>query len=133
MKSKKIWLLRTVAVIFILVCILGCSACVDYGHTYYFSVVGGHGTLCMQCGDGDYAQKIEESESPISMMDGRGVNIDLLFIATPDEGYQVKQWTFDGKVVEDNKTEYYRLPDSYDEVVYIPPEVYITVEFELIK
>ena len=31
----------------------------------------------------------------------------MTFLAIPDEGYQVKEWIFNGKVVEGNKTNTY--------------------------
>ena len=48
---------------------------------------------------------------------------DVLFIATPDPGYQVKEWTLDGSVVAGHTEEFY----TYNN---LDKEITVTVEFE---
>jgi hypothetical protein len=43
------------------------------------------------------------------MLGGKMGSRELTFIATPNEGYQVKEWLFNGKIVEGNKTNSYKV------------------------
>ena len=111
-KGRKILLLTVMIVIS--VALLG--ACLDYGYTFHYSVTGGNGTLKPTRG-GD--------TSPVTLRGGRKGQ-QLKFIATPDEGYRVKQWTFNGEVVEGNKTEVFVAQAKNRN----QPNVTVTVEFE---
>lgn len=108
----------------VLMLLSGCSlcACVDYEYVYYFSVEGGNGTIGMFVDD----EIIESDNSPIHLMGGRRGIQQFAFLATPSEGYRVKQWTCDGRIVKRNTTVIYMCdqlnPDKH--------EVHITVEFE---
>jgi hypothetical protein len=42
------------------------------------------------------------------LLGGKKGSRELTFIASPDEGYQVKEWLFNGKIVEGNKTNSYK-------------------------
>ena len=66
------------------------------------------------------------SESPLRMMGGKVGNHSLKFIACPDEGYRVKNWFYNGEIVEENKTNTL----NSREVNNKNPVVVITVEFE---
>jgi len=87
---------------------------IDYGYTYYFDVVGGNGSISERTG----------KPSPTHHMGG-GNDIFNEFYATPDLGYQVKEWTINEVVVENNKTNTLSALFGYG-------KNYITVEFEKI-
>ena len=72
----------------------------DYGYEYRFGVTGGHGSLCAMRGN----KAVDSSESPIILIGGKNGGFNLEFVATPDEGYRVKQWTINGQIVEGNNT-----------------------------
>lgn len=114
---KTVVLRKTILSIIVIVASLTLlSACIDYGYTFHYSVTGGNGTLKPTRG-GD--------TSPVTLRGGRKGQ-QLKFIATPDEGYRVKQWTFNGEVVEGNKTEVFVAQAKNRN----QPNVTVTVEFE---
>lgn len=96
------------------------TSCTDYGYQFHFSVVGGNGEITIEneiserrvklCSDESQWCKLECADSShIAMLIGgkKGWR-ELTFIASPDEGYQVKEWLFNGKIVEGNKTTSYK-------------------------
>lgn len=99
-----------------------CLACRDYGYEYNFSVVGGNGEIFVKLGDELYSS----SESPLRLLGGKVCNHNLEFVAYPDEGYQVKNWVYNGEIVEENKsnTLFSREANNKNNVIVI------TVEFE---
>lgn len=97
-------------------------ACTDYEYSYYFSVEGGNGTISMFM----YDEILESGSSPVRAIGGRKGNGPFAFIATPEEGYRVRQWTCDGRIVQGNKTVIY----MSDVLTTSKTEVHITVEFE---
>lgn len=108
-------------VLFLLFCL---SACSDSGHDYYLTVSNDYGTVYALWGAGTkYESKYEEPM--FSLMDGKGVNRTLTFVAVPDDGYRVKEWRCNGKVYSTQSTLFY-LPQDMDD----NPEVYVSVEFE---
>lgn len=121
--KKNTFMFRLMLYAVILTSMLGIfSGCRNYGHKYDYRVVGEGGTICMIWNDIEF----EAEFSPRDITDGKKVNHDILFLAIPDDGYCVKQWTHNGKVVEGNKTNEFTLPDHPNTI-----GVYITVEFEL--
>ncbi len=93
---------------------------VDPGYDYHYVVVGGNGTLRPNL-------ELEEYNSPYGNM-GYG-SID--FIATPDEGYRIKQWTIDSRVVQDDNGEIFTGKNCvYSSVTVRTGNHIITVEFE---
>ncbi|MGI6618450.1 MAG: InlB B-repeat-containing protein [Bacillota bacterium] len=81
-------------------------------HTVTFSVTGGNGTLSAVVDDAAITsgEKVEQGKS-------------VVFTAEPGEGYQVKGWTVNGKVVEGNKTNVLTIPT-------VTADMTIAVEFE---
>lgn len=114
-KGRKILLLTVMIVIS--VALLG--ACLDYGYTFHYSVTGGNGTLAPTWGG---------ETSPVTIRGGRKGQ-QLEFVATPDEGYRVKQWTFNGEVVEGNTSEVFVARAKNRKQT----NVTVTVEFEPVK
>lgn len=98
------------------------TACVDYVYEYHFSVVGENGTINVAYPDG---KPYLEALSPYNLLGGK--NRGLSFIATPDEGYQVKEWTLNGEMIEGEKSNLLHI-----EVVYTQNPIAVTVEFEII-
>ena len=92
-----------------------------YEYCYSFYVEGEHGSLCVMRGN----KAVDSSESPIILMGGKNGGINLEFVATPDEGYRVKQWTINGQVVEGNNT------DTFWCGYVRSNETVVTVEFML--
>ena len=117
---KTVVLRKTILSIIVIVASLTLlSACIDYGYTFHYSVTGGNGTLAPSWG-GD--------TSPVTLRGGRKGQ-QLEFVATPDEGYRVKQWTFNGEVVEGNTSEVFVARAKNRKQT----NVTVTVEFEPVK
>ena len=101
-----------------LIIILGLfTGCVDYGYAFHFDVVGGNGEITlenenflgrvMMCNEGQWCElECADSSRFISLMGSKKGGM-LTFIAIPNEGYQVKEWLFNGKTVENNKSNSY--------------------------
>lgn len=118
MKKKRL-LLVTLIILLFSSCLL-CS-CVDYEYTYYFSVEGGNGTISMFV----YDELYESDNSPMKIEGGSTIG-QFAFLATPSEGYRVKQWTCDGRIVQGNTTVLYMSKKLNSHKT----KVHITVEFE---
>lgn len=125
MKNNKRCLLSVALIILLLLSSCLMCACVDYEYSYYFSVEGGNGTISMFADD----KLFESDNSPVQLMGGRQGMQQFAFLATPSEGYRVKQWTCDGQIVHGNKTVIYMC----DKLTPTKGEVHITVEFEPIE
>lgn len=109
----------------ILVMCLGIlSACVDYGYEFHFSVVGGNGTIVYRWRVSPDSEWHEFPSPVMKLGNKKGHQIELT--AFPDDGYQVKEWTCDGNVVEGNKS------NSFTAIAidYKHNKVTVTVEFE---
>ena len=123
----------------------GCNKVIinaDYGYEFHFSVAEGEGELIakttygeefmdyMRCSD-PYVCDLGCGENSycISRLGGKKGGSQVVFTAIPKEGYKVKEWTFNGKLVEGNKTNTYTATvtdkDKYKGV--------ITVKFEKIE
>jgi hypothetical protein len=81
-------------------------------YTVTFSVEGENGSLSATI-----------AGTPINSGDEAAEGSDVLFAATPDEGYQILQWTLNGAVVDDHTGETFTLED-------LQADVTVTVEFE---
>jgi len=106
-------------------CCLGLVGCVDYGYEYHFYVKGKNenGELYAVFGE----ELVNSYDSPICLMgDGRGVHT-VEFLAVPDEGYQVKQWTCNFEVIKENINTYIAHGEKGEFLMVI------TVEFEPIE
>ncbi len=98
----------------------------DYGYVFHYVVVGGNGRVVELYWQPTLYEWLEW-ESPASKMGGEnGHQTELT--AIPDEGYQVKQWTCNGDIVENNKTNYLLVRAVNPKQVFA-----ITVEFEPIE
>ena len=75
-------------------------------------------------GEGDITAKVDDVE----ITSGSSVDIgsEIVFTATPADGYQVKQWTLNSQVVADNTSNALVVPS-------IDADVTVTVEFEPIE
>ena len=112
--------------IYIFMCLLSFSlllvGCIHetYGYHFHFYVDGGNGTISIEttpsfnpdvilCSDsGDMCSlNCSENSYYVCLHGGKNGSRELTFIATPDVGYQVKEWTFNGEKVLDNKTNLY--------------------------
>ena len=94
------------------------------GYCFYFSVVNGNGTVFMNFGVGtNNEKKFENSPANFS---GYMVPDIIEFVAVPNEGYSVKEWTINGEKYAEKSTVFY-LPKDLD--IYLGDYV-ITVEFE---
>jgi hypothetical protein len=60
------------------------------------------------------------------MMGNKRGAATLTFVAIPEAGYQVQEWSFNGEVVEGNKTNMYTATVSHKEKY----NAVITVKFE---
>ena len=85
------------------------AGCKDYGYRFHCRVIGGNGEI------------VPEESSWIEAAELCGCI--MTFLAIPDEGYQVKEWIYNGKVVEGNKTNTYTAnvtkKDNYNGVIEV--------------
>ena len=100
-------------------CLVGCVHS-TYGYQFHFYVDGGNGTikietsssfnpdvkLCKDVEDMCTLDCVEESYF-IELNGGEKGSREITFIATPNMGYQVKEWLFNGEIVDGNKTNSY--------------------------
>lgn len=110
-KNKTVIILIVILTLTLSFMLAGCS---DYGYYFHCRVIGGNGELAPE--ESSWAEAAELcSESRHCELDcpegsyvirrlGNRIGCIMTFIAIPDEGYQVKEWKFNGKVVEGNKT-----------------------------
>ena len=97
----------------------------DYGYEYHFSVTGGNGTISYRRWD-ETKYEWTYYESPLKTRGGKQGSHSFEFIATPDEGFQVKEWRYNDAIVEGNKSNSF----TTGVVNYKKPKITITVEFE---
>ncbi len=113
MKKMKLFLVLGV-IFFSLVGVVGCT---DYEYSFHYDVEGGNGEIQIydsisensisRCFNGDRricGLNCSSSSRFASFMGGKKGSQTLTFIAIPDEGYVVKEWIFNGEIVEGNKT-----------------------------
>ena len=106
----------------ILVLILTVTGCTNngYGYFFHYDVEGGNGKI--QISDTISENSIwrcSDENNPICELDcnsssrvakllgGKTGSRTMTFIAIPDDGYIVKEWIFNGKIVEGNKTNFF--------------------------
>ena len=89
-----------------------------FGYQFHFYVDGGNGTisiettpspdirLCSETGD-MCSLNCSENSYYVCLHGGKNGSRELTFIARPNDGYQVKEWSFNGEIVEGNKTNSY--------------------------
>lgn len=108
--------------IFLLVfglCLVGCEHS-TYGYQFHFCVDGGNGTISIEtsssfnpdvkmCKDVEDMCNLDCTEVSyfVELNGGEKGSREITFIATPNTGYQVKEWLFNGKIIESNKTNSY--------------------------
>lgn len=126
---------------FFIITMVGCVKR-EYGYFFHFSVAEGEGEVTIQtttsfnptikhCKDDDSMCELGCGDNSyfLRFLGNKKGSCELTFIATPEEGYKVKEWTFNGKVVEGNNTNTYTAKvtneDHYNGV--------ITVKFEKIS
>ena len=132
--------LTMIVVFAIMFCVsIGLGGCVDYGYSFHYYVDGGNGEIAIKTtekfnlGETKCNEFCEidcpENSRVVCLMGGRKGSHELTFTAIPQEGYQVKEWEFNGEIVEGNKTNFctMRVSDreNYNGV--------IIVRFETIK
>jgi len=116
------------------------AGCTDYGYTFHFDVDGGNGEIAIE--NENLARKpglcseqpsctlgCSDTSHVVSFMGGKKGSVEITFIAKPDEGYQVKEWRFNGGIVEGNKTNSYKARVSSEQNY----NGVISVIFELIQ
>ena len=114
-KNKKCKLFLILGVI--LFSLFGVAGCTDYGYYFHYDVDGGNGEIKIddefsisriyKCRDeNNNACELECSNSSrvAALLGGKNGSATMTFIAIPDEGYVVKEWIFNGKIVDENKT-----------------------------
>ena len=120
-----------------ILCVCSFFGCVDYGYYFHYRVDGGNGVLEIEKAAGFQPSKhlckeswceldCPENSYYFQRMGNKRGSSSLTFVAIPDEGYQVEEWCFNGKVVEGNKTNMYTATVSYKEKY----NAVITVKFE---
>lgn len=113
----------------LMMCLGILSSCVDYGYEFHFSVVGENGTIVRRWWD-SYTSEWRENSSPVFVNGANKASkkhpYQLELTAIPDDGYQVKEWICDGRLVEGNKSNSF-IAISSDYTHYW---AVITVEFE---
>ena len=113
-KNKKCKLFLILGVI--LFSLFGVAGCTDYGYYFHYDVDGGNGkiqiydsiseNIIWKCRDeNNNACELECSNSSrvAALLGGKNGSATMTFIAIPDEGYVVKEWIFNGKIVDGNK------------------------------
>ena len=97
-------------------CLVGCVHS-TYGYQFHFCVDGGNGTISIEtsssfnpdvklCIDVEDMCELDCTEESyfVELNGGENGSREITFIATPNTGYQVKEWLFNGDIVEGNKT-----------------------------
>ena len=110
------------------------AGCKDYSYRFHYSVIGGNGEITPEerswleaaelCSESEFCElgDCPDGSYVIRRLGSRKGSM-LTFLAIPDEGYQVKEWIFNGKVVEGNKTNTYTAEvskkENYDGVIEV--------------
>ena len=116
--------------------VLLCSGCVykTYSYCFHYRVDGGNGQIRIEEKPGFTPKKYfckdtwcelncpENSYYLRRSGKKRGESV-LTFIAIPDDGYQVKEWSFNGTIIKGNKTNTYTATvsnkDKYNGVIVV--------------
>lgn len=122
-------------------CMIGCVHS-TYEYQFHFYVDGGNGTISIEtsssfnpdvklCKDAEDMCDLDCTEESyfVELNGDEKGSREITFIATPNTGYQVKEWLFNGEIVEDNNTNSYTaIVTSEDGYVGV-----ITVRFQKIN
>lgn len=112
------------------------AGCSDYGYQFHYSVIDGNGEITLEdealirkaklCSEAPWCElECSENSHVIKRLGGKKGQ-RLTFVAIPNEGYQVKEWVYNGEVVEGNKsTSFTAIAENYKQDKNI-----VTVEFE---
>src|SRR5574344_1161669 len=97
-------------------CLVGCVHS-TYGYQFHFCVDGGNGTISIEtsssfnpdvklCIDVEDMCELDCTEESyfVELNGGKNGSREITFIATPNTGYRVKEWLFNGEIVDGNKT-----------------------------
>lgn len=110
------------------------AGCEDYGYSFHYRVVDGNGEIKAEtnfeeysylCNEYEYYCELDcpEGSRVIPTLGNKKSSCAITFLAIPDEGYQVKEWLYNGKVVEGNKTNTYTAivtsKDNYNGVIEV--------------
>ena len=130
-KNKAVIILIVILTLSLSFMLVGCS---DYGYSFHFRVVGGNGEITAEnsnlltsaelCNESVFCElDCPEGSYVISRLGNKKGTGPITFLAIPDEGYQVKEWLYNGKVVEGNKTNTYTAivtnKDNYNGVIEV--------------
>ena len=130
----KINIFVLLAVLLLIFSFSGCVSCTTYGYNFHFWVEGGNGEIVVSdslhpairpcAGENSWCELgCPENSQMVCRHGGKRGTSTLSFTAIPDEGYQVKEWLFNGEVVEGNKTNFYTASVShkqdYDGVICV--------------
>lgn len=129
-KNKIVIILIVILTLTLSLMLAGCS---DYGYSFHYRVVGGNGKIATEktsfdessllCKDAFCELGCPEESRVFHLRGGKNGSRTVTFIAIPDEGYQVKAWLYNGKVVEGNKTNTYTAivtsEDNYNGVIEV--------------
>ena len=114
-KNKTVIILILILTLILSFMLAGCN---DYGYRFHCRVIGGNGEIVPEesswieaaelCSESEFCEldNCPEGSYVIPRL-GNRIGCIMTFLAIPDEGYQVKEWIFNGKVVEGNKTNTY--------------------------
>lgn len=99
----------------------------DYGYFFHFYVDEDNGAIKIEttssfnprvqlCSDDKNLHELEcvDGSQYTMLLGGKDGYRELTFIATPNEGYQVKEWIFNGQIIDGNKTNSYKAKVSYE-------------------
>ena len=126
----KKWISVILSVMLSLGVLFSFSGCTDYGYWFHYRVEGGNGGIEVEtnrqirrCNEDKCGLDCPINSHFIALIGGKRGSHTLTFIATPNEGYQVKEWIFNGKTVEGNKSNTYTASvsnkDNYNGVIIV--------------
>ena len=130
-KNKAVIILIVILTLAMSFMLAGCN---DYGYRFHCRVIGGNGEIVPEesswieaaelCSESEFCEldNCPEGSYVIRRL-GNRIGCIMTFLAIPDEGYQVKEWLYNGKVVEGNKTNTYTAnvtkKDNYNGVIEV--------------
>ena len=113
-------------------CIISCLGLGEYGYKYHYMVEGGNGDIYyarrqqqdkILCKESSCYLNCPENSYFLSFLGRKKGGLEIEFVAIPDEGYQVKEWRINGKIIEGNKTNacaaYLSYKDKYNCIVVV--------------
>lgn len=110
---------KKILIVISFICLLftGCKIS-EHGYYFHFYVDGGNGEVDIKtpssfdptvhsCKESMCKLECVEGSHFVRLLGGKKGSHEITFIATPNEGYQVKEWLFNGEIVEGNDTNTY--------------------------